>query len=96
MLAGPERQGLGDPQEPLPRVPPWKLLRRWPKWLLVAGLLGAAAATNPSYHDLMASVTSQATGKLGFWTGPLTPAGLRTVLHCLQPGGSQDMLPDTC
>ena len=45
------------------------MVRKWPLWLLMAGVLAAAAVTNPSRDDLLASMSSRLVGRQGFWTG---------------------------
>ena len=47
------------------------MVRKWPLWLLTAGVLAAAAVTNPSRDDLLASMGSRLVGRQGFWTGEL-------------------------
>ena len=63
---------------------------RWPLWLMAAGVLTAAAATNPSRDELLASMGSRLVGKQGFWTGLL---GLPLSLLCVTDCQSQHCLP---
>ena len=79
-------QGLGYCPVPSTLNPTPETGCRWPLWLAAAGVLTAAAVTNPSREELLASMGSRLVGKQGFWTGVLgLPLPLLYLRDCPSP-----------